>query len=374
MTEQNTCNLSENESVSSRVKTALDRARENPDSVELAKTAFLLVVGNMLFDFFDEGLELMAPHVEAISENSGDMLAFGYAAWVTRNFELAQLSLRRSIDLDPTQMDAYRFLVNIYLTEQKYSESLGTVLAAQKVANDEKALGEMLPLIEYLNKGIDQVNFELDGVEYVFGLSCFNGQAIEADIRHCSGLLVEYDELKYLKTWLPPLRKIVECGCLVGNHPVFFLKNLSPNGIDIFDESERSLAETARNIGLNARDDMDTVVNCNHRAIGRESGAIIELLGQKVETISLADAIDAETDFVKIDIDGMEREALDGLLVGLERSRAHLMVEVKKESVPMFMERLGSIGYKLDNEIVRHVDHNLFFSYFGEGLKKGHSS
>ena len=205
------------------------------------------------------------------------------------------------------------------------------------------------------------MSFSLDGESYVFRLSCKNGQAMEADQHHAAGLLVELEELRFLKSWLPPVGKIVECGCLVGNHTVFFLKNLRPRVIEVYDACRWSLDEMAANVGLNATDEMDTELNCHHRAISGTSGERIDLLGEEVETITLAEAIPVDADFVKIDIDGMELESLDGLLAGLECSQAWLMIEVRAKDVGLFKERVARIGYRLDREMQRKVDSNLFF-------------
>jgi len=353
------------QALNAQLEEAIAYSRENPDSSEAAQQAMFLAVGHAIYGRFREVLELMSPHIESINDDADAMLAFGFAAWVVDPkglASLAELSFRRVVALDEKKEQPYRLLGILYLTCQRWEDAYTVMISGRKALGDDSFMAEQIPLIEYLKSGVDQVNFTLDGVKYEFGLSCFNGQAVEADVHHCLGTLVEYEELKYLVEWLPSADRIVECGCLVGNHTIFFLKNLKPKVIDIYDASEQSISETVKNIGLNDSEEMNTVINCHRRAIGAASGESIELLGENVETVSLADAITAETDFVKIDIDGMEDEALDGLIAGLKRSNAYLMIEVKKKFISRFEEELGKIGYVLENKIVRNADHNLFFA------------
>ena len=353
------------EALHAQIDEAFAQAYAHPESAEAAQQVLFLVVGHAIFPRYREVLDLISPHIEFINDDAEAMLAFGYAAWVVDPkglASLAELSFRRVVKLDPQMEQGYQLLAILYLTCRRWEDAYTVVMTGRDELGDDTLMEERLPLIEYLRSGVDQVNFTLDNVRYEFGLSCFNGQAVEADMHHCLGRLVEYEELQFLKTWLPSANKIVECGCLVGNHTIYFLKNLKPKVIDIYDASERSLSETAKNIGLNDSDDMDTVINCYHRAIGKTSGETIELLGENVEAVSLRDAIDEETDFVKIDIDGMEEETLEGLVEGLQRSGAYLMIEVKKKFIPKFEKELGEIGYTLENKIVRNRDHNLFFA------------
>jgi len=353
------------DALNEKIEEAVALAKAHPESGEAARQALFMVVGYSKFPLYKEVIELVSGHIEFINDDADAMLTFGFAAWVVDPKGLAslsELSFLRALKLNPQYVRAYQLLTIVFLTSQRWDDAFSLVINARKELGDESIMAERMPLIERLRAGVEQVNFEIDGVRYDFALSCFNGQAVEADVHHCIGRLVEHEELQFLKEWLPSANKIVECGCLVGNHTVYFLKNLKPKVIDIYDASERSISETAKNIGLNDSEDMDTVINCNHRAIGKQSGESIELFGENVETISLSDAIDEETDFVKIDIDGMEDEALDGLVEGLKRSGAYLMIEVKKKFIPKFEEALGMIGYTLDNKIVREADHNLFFA------------
>ncbi len=345
-----------------RVAAAIAAAQDEPDSAFLAWEAFRVAMDLAVYDRFGAVVELVAPHLEVVANDEGRALELGFAAWVADQPGLAEVCYKRALALNRGNEVTYRRLTNLMLTTQRWVDALLVAQAARSMLKSETVLNDLLPLIDLLVSDTRRVSFELDGMTFVFGLSCKNGQALEADTHHCHGLLVELDELRFLASWLPPVSRIVECGCLVGNHTVYFLKKLRPAIIDVFDASQWSLAEMARNVELNASDEMETQINCHHRAIARTSGQTIHLLGETVETITLIDAIADDADFVKVDIDGMELESLDGLLEGLQRSQARLMIEVRSEDVPLFKQRLESIEYRLDHEIRRSVDSNLFFA------------
>lgn len=342
-------------------ETALQHAKESPDSLETAKQAFVFIVSNSYFDYFERAFLAIAPHIDSLLKDPSLYLPIGYAATVKQYSELAETCLKKAILHDPKNGPAYRMLALEYLQNQRGEDAYFLYHACKSLNEGENPLQHWQSVIEFTAKGITTVNFELDGETYAFGLSCFNGQAVESDTYHCNGQLTELQELRFLKAWLPRHRRIVECGCLVGNHTVYFLKNFHPESITIYDADARSLNEMTRNVQLNARPEMDTVINCHHRAISSQSGQTIELFGSSVETITLEEAISEDADFVKIDVDGAERDVLDQLLAGLSRSQAYLMIEVNNDHVPAYKARLGEIGYRLAHAIARSNYQNLFF-------------
>lgn len=168
----------------------------------------------------------------------------------------------------------------------------------------------------------------------------------------------------------------LDCGANLGVHTVEWAKHMHHWGqVLAFEAQERIFYALAGNITLN---------NCfNARAIwaavGSEAGHIgvpvpdyftpssfgsleirpkpsTEFIGQSVDysatnpttMIAIDDLNLARLDFIKIDIEGMEMEALLGAAVSIERHRPLMLIEKIKSDEDEISEFLRDLGYQLN--------------------------
>ena len=184
--------------------------------------------------------------------------------------------------------------------------------------------------------------------------------AVETSTAHLQSTLREAEELRLIRAEAAGCRRIVECGCLVGNHTLYFTKALRPEKIIVLDASPQSLAQTGHNFSFNP-DVADVILDLRHRAISTETG-MVELLGHTVKAVVLDEEIQEPVDFIKIDVDGMETAALEGLRLTIGQNRPKIMIEVSNEFTEQFRRFLYEINYEIRQQIVRGGDGNYLIS------------
>ena len=208
-------------------------------------------------------------------------------------------------------------------------------------------------------QGTKQGRFEVDGREYEFALSCFSTQAMEAAVHHAHGTFTELEELRFLRQAVGEAKVIVEVGTLVGNHTVFFAKNLNPQKMICFDADPRSIEHTARNFRLNVPADETPTLVSVHKAVGGEHKTI-DFGGRSVEMTTLSDEVTDPVDFMKIDVDGMEMQVLSGARSLFQKHRPRAFIEVANANAEAFKTFLDEIGYTVAREFKRSLDTNAF--------------
>lgn len=295
----------------------------------------------------------------------------GYAAtaWLhgqhdptdTRAVEAA----RHYVRLAPETVDAHRLLGSAALSCGLFQESYLAYSAAATVAGYD-LYGMSRQLAKLLMQGTRVVQFNSRGVDYAFELATFSTQAVEAAAHHASARLTEPDELALTCTFIGPGASIVEIGALVGNHTVFFLKNLAPRRIQVFEANPKAIPVVERNIVLNldpaAGQTFRPHTQVTNAFVGGDEQTTMAFAGATVPSVSLSKAgIDA-VDFIKIDVDGAELAVLAGAEALLATHRPKIMLEVNAVTRRDAEEWLAGRGYRIDREIEQSGYSNLFLS------------
>jgi hypothetical protein len=286
-------------------------------------------------------------------------VALARLSWVANDPATSIAASKRAVRLAPTSPVVYQLLGWVNLTSNQPVDAFLALSAGRFVAPEDGGLKVWHRLAELLARGIEQIAFDLDGVHYTFALSCFNGQAMETAVNHAHGSLPELGELRYLRQAVGVAPVIVEVGTLVGNHTVFFARNLNPRKIYCFDADPAAATYTTRNFKLNVRPGEAPELVMIDKAVG-DAQRTIQLAGRTTEMTTLAAEVTEPVDFLKIDVDGMELAVLEGARPLLLASRPRLFIEVKHENEPAFRGVLGELGYTIAAEFKRAADCNFF--------------
>jgi FkbM family methyltransferase len=163
---------------------------------------------------------------------------------------------------------------------------------------------------------------------------------------------------------IAPGQVVLDVGANIGAHTLCFAKLVGPEGAVLAFEPQRIVYQMlCGNIALNAL----TNVFANHLALGREAGTVLVpqpdyalpgnfggialgsfASGERVSVVAL-DSLDLpRCDFVKIDVEGMERDVLEGAARTIERFQPTLYVENDRaDRSPALIEYLLGMGYRL---------------------------
>jgi FkbM family methyltransferase len=202
-----------------------------------------------------------------------------------------------------------------------------------------------------------QARFTLDGETFAF----FVANPFDMVQRHfLAGRFFEHEELQALRAIVRPGATLVEVGANVGNHVVFYARFLRPRKIIVLEPLDAAARELRRNLELNG-------VNCadlaylglaaggarrRYKAVTRDPnnlGATLLIAADDgtIESIPLSELVSEPVDFIKIDVEGMEMEVLEGAADLIQRQRPTLMVEVVNNTLAAFEAWRKAAGYEV---------------------------
>ena len=163
---------------------------------------------------------------------------------------------------------------------------------------------------------------------------------------------------------------VIDAGACFGDTTLAFADAVGAGGqVHAFEVVPDNLAVARHNLALNPR--FASTVRCSSQALGARSGrlylhgsgpgAVVNAQpgGQPVDVVSIDEYVAREAlthvDFIKMDIEGSESQALDGAIETLRRFRPKLAISLYHRPedltrIPLWVDNLG-LGYQL------HLDH-----------------
>jgi len=188
---------------------------------------------------------------------------------------------------------------------------------------------------------------------------CVNMENDPIQRHHRKGTFYELNELSALEAVFPKGGVFVDIGANVGNHSLFAAQHLKASKVIPFEPNPKAYDLLVQNVLVNGlRDVIDLSmlgVGLSDRQTGgfamekrtRNLGGARMLEGQGDLEVFRADALlpDILPDMIKIDVESMELQVLDGLSGILERCRPVLLVEVDVENDDAFEAWMDRAGY-----------------------------
>ncbi|WP_085553564.1 FkbM family methyltransferase [Azospirillum agricola] len=343
-----------------RARSLLVEAVARRDALALCRVAGLLLIqyGHYSEPALIPGLEAVA----AVAPQDTDVLrALATALWVRdqRAAERVEAldAARRLVAANPEDSGALHLLGMIALTKRQFLEAY-LAFSTGMTATPPLPLDASRRLAGFLLRGIRRLSFPVDGLTYEFGLAVHTPQAMESSVAHCAGQLTEMEELRYLKTVLGRAPVIAEVGVLLGNHSAFFLKNLSPRTLHLFEADVSCLEEIRENARANNAGGAD--IHLHHAFIGDPDGEPVEIGGTRLPQSALSSLVAERVDFLKVDTDGGEMGFLAGAEGLIQTSRPFVMMETDTVTDRPVRAWFAARGYE-----ERHrIDHGHYFNTF----------
>ena len=333
-----------------QIAEALQTLRSNTATPQqILKAGSFLVINNH-YDYYPEIIKVLSRYESEFQSNIEWHYCMGFCKVTQHQPEAAIPHLLQTLSQIQNNVVIYRALVWAYLETENWP--LAFLTSSAGILNCEEK--GMLEGLQYLAKvrfqGHEVVSFSLDGIDYKFALFSSNTQEIKASLHHLSRQFTEAKELAMIKTRVGEVDAVAEIGCLVGNHSVYFLKNLKPSCLTIIDASQISLKHAKTNVDLNLGDPPSAEVNFIHSAVGKESGSIT-FFNETAEVNPLDKLLTRPYDFIKIDVDSMEIDALQGAYNFIQQHRPKIMIEVLHVLKEPFQEFLASVSYRIVEQI-----------------------
>ena len=168
-------------------------------------------------------------------------------------------------------------------------------------------------------------------------------------------------ELELLKKYVKSGDVVLDVGANIGTHTLAFSKMVSPGGlVYAFEPQVLVFQNLCANVALNAV----TNVYCKHKAIGKEKGKIFVPVmdwreqqnfgalrlgeydqGEQVELTTIDSIGLKKCELIKIDVEGMELEVLEGAKETIRKFKPILFLENNSDSSKEIITKLLSMGY-----------------------------
>lgn len=187
-------------------------------------------------------------------------------------------------------------------------------------------------------------------------------------------------EIELFRQIVQPGHVVVEVGANIGSHTVFLAKQAGPRGLVMAFEPQRIVFQTlCANVALNSLAN----VHCIQNAVGAAPGMIkIPLLdyaqpnnfgglalgswdvGEQVVVVTIDSFNLQRCHFIKMDVEGMEEQALRGAVQTIERHKPILYVENDKADKSAALIRyIDSLGYNMYWHTPGYFNPNNFFNH-----------
>lgn len=339
------------------------RMEAAPDDLDLVRAFAEFVTSSLVYDRFRDAEEAFRKYYAVRSQERSDRKLFGYALWVNGKTDDAIAQFRLHLESNPKDADVFRFLGFAHFASGNRLDGLLAFSAGLRTAPQDTALRAGALGCEMLLEGKDLVTFDTDGEKIYFHIT---GRALDPDLSHLLGQFCESDFLELARAHAPRGGGVLDIGSQIGNHAVYFLKFLKPVQLWTFDANPVCCRETLRNLAAN-QEGSSTEIRVNNIGVGAKPGelylpdhdelntGLVETSegGKVVKIVRLDSLVHMPVDFMKIDIEGMEIDALRGAQGIIDRSKPYLMMEVEDKNLLESDALIADLGYEVAAELSR---------------------
>jgi FkbM family methyltransferase len=195
--------------------------------------------------------------------------------------------------------------------------------------------------------------------------------------KHFRGSFYELEELEIIRTYLPPDAVYMDIGANVGNHSLFALKFLRAKQSILFEPNPDVVPILLSNMMLN-----DLIDKCDTSFLGmglsdKAADGLEMFIGKPTNlgggrmvtpaeggTLKVIRGDDAlagrKVDFIKMDVEGMEMQVLEGLSETIAQYRPTMFIEVDRVNAQAFTDWTERFGYRAKASYKRYRSNENF--------------
>lgn len=225
----------------------------------------------------------------------------------------------------------------------------------------------------YVFWGTDTIPCQIDGKHVLFATDKLR-DPIQRN--HRAGTFYEQEELDKIRSLFPKNDGVfVDIGANVGNHSLFVSLFLNPAKVVPFEPNPLAYRLLLANVAFN---DLASVFDLSNIGYGlsdvseggyamreqsKNLGAARMMPGEGIIEVVVGDDVlaNVEPDLIKIDVEGMEINVLNGLRKTVARSGPVLMVEVDNENEAAFLGWVKDVNYEVLDVMQRYRTNKNYF-------------
>jgi FkbM family methyltransferase len=188
---------------------------------------------------------------------------------------------------------------------------------------------------------------------------------------HARGEFYEVKELEIMSRYFPRGGRLIDIGSNVGNHCIFCCKVLGASRVIVIEPNPKAIEILKKNIEIN---NLAAVVDVSFLGFGLSDAPGVasattprgNLGGTRLTTLSemkndslrlvAGDWIlmDQAVDFIKMDVEGMEIKALNGLEKTIKKNRPPMFIEVDDVNAKVFLDWIEENNYQIFEKFRRY--------------------
>lgn len=255
--------------------------------------------------------------------------------------------------------------------EAWYADYLTRIWGSAKCLKSAQALtsrvGE-LPALSIVERDFLLVDLEANPKFFTFQYQSqqikfpYTGRNPTLERVQLRGLFYEQSDLEVLFEHIKPGAVCVDVGANTGNHTVFFAKVLNASKVIPIEPNPDTVRILERSIAANELANVD----CSKLGIGvgKEAGQFDLVVGRRgylgtarlspstegtIPVQALDDLIAEPVDLIKIDVEMMEIEVINGARQIINRDQPILLIEAQDENIAALLAILDDLSYRIKN-------------------------
>ncbi|MDJ0556617.1 MAG: FkbM family methyltransferase, partial [Microcoleaceae cyanobacterium MO_207.B10] len=289
-------------------------------------------------------------------------------------FDQALNYFHRALEISPKSFQAHQAIGNLLIRQNKLFEARSEFSKALEINPSYQTAKVWLSLVDRLLKGDNIAEFNYQGTPVKFELT---GKNLAVEIANVSGTFYELAELEFIRKNLNSSNPvIVDIGANTGNHLVYFAKIMNAAKVIPMEFHPEVIDILNRHILINQVSNVD--LSKLGYALGKNSGkyfikehpakdlCLTEISdtnngnSREVQVVTLDGIITEKIDFIKVDVQGTEIDALEGAKKLISSYQPDMLVEVAKHHIKDFIHFLGVVKY----QNIKAFDHGRYINFY----------
>jgi len=288
-------------------------------------------------------------------------------------FDEALNYFHRALERAPKSFQAHQAIGNLLIRQDKLLEAKSEFSKALEINPNYQAAKVWLTLVNRLLQGDNLVTFNYQNTPVKFEIT---GKNLAVEIANVGGNFYEVAELEFIRQSLKLSNPvIVDIGANTGNHLVYFAKIMQAAKVIPIEFHPDIIAGLKRHISINQVSNVD--LSKLGYAIGKNHGTsfikehpakdlcLTEIgdniiNGKEVVVVTLDELIQEKIDFIKVDVQGTEIEALAGGKNLISTYKPDMLVEVAKNNIKNFRKFLEAVRY----QTIKSFDRGRYVNFY----------
>jgi len=288
-------------------------------------------------------------------------------------FDEALSYFRHALEILPNSFQAHQAIGNLLIRQNKLLEAKSEFSKALEINPNYQAAKVWFTLVDKLLKKDNLVSFNYQNTPIKFEIT---GKNLTVEIANVGGTFYELAELELIRQNLKSSNPvIVDIGANTGNHLVYFAKIMQAAKVIPIEFHPEIIARLKNHILINQVSNIDLsklgyAIGKNHgKSFIKEHPAkdlcLTEIAdniinGTEVVVVTLDELIGEKVDFIKLDVQGKDIDALTGAKNLISSYQPDMLVEVAKNHIREFRKFLEAVRY----QIVTAFDHGRYVDFY----------